>query len=38
VLGNAVGGAAGALHLVVGYVALGIILARRPELTGARDH
>jgi hypothetical protein len=37
VFGNAVGGAAGALHLVVGYVALGIILARRPELTGARD-
>jgi hypothetical protein len=34
--GSSVGGAAGALHLVVGYVALGLILARRPELTGAR--
>jgi hypothetical protein len=27
----------GAGHLLVGYVALGIILATRPELTGARD-
>ena len=26
----------GAAHLLVGYVALGIILATRPELTGAR--
>ena len=27
----------GAGHLLIGYVALGIILATRPELTGARD-
>ncbi len=27
---------AGAAHLAIGYVALGVILARRPELTGAR--
>ena len=27
----------GAAHLLVGYVALGIVLAVRPELTGARD-
>ncbi|MGR6965072.1 hypothetical protein ACU610_11465 [Geodermatophilus sp. URMC 61] len=27
----------GAAHLLVGYVALGVVLARRPELTGARD-
>ncbi|MGY1609831.1 MULTISPECIES: hypothetical protein [unclassified Geodermatophilus] len=27
----------GAAHLLVGYVVLGVILARRPELTGARD-
>jgi hypothetical protein len=27
----------GAAHLVIGYVALGVILATRPELTGARD-
>ncbi|RFU19695.1 hypothetical protein [Geodermatophilus marinus] len=27
----------GAAHLLVGYVALGLILVRRPELTGARD-
>jgi hypothetical protein len=27
----------GAAHLLVGYVVLGLILARRPELTGARD-
>ena len=26
----------GAAHLLIGYVVLGIILARRPELTGAR--
>ena len=26
----------GAGHLLIGYVALGVILARRPELTGAR--
>jgi hypothetical protein len=37
VFGSSVGGAAGALHLTVGYVALGLILARRPELTGAHD-
>ncbi len=24
-------------HLLLGYVALGVVLARRPELTGARD-
>jgi hypothetical protein len=36
VFGNSVGGAAGAAHLLVGYVALGLVLARRPELTGAR--
>ena len=24
-------------HLLVGYTVLGIVLARRPELTGARD-
>ena len=24
-------------HLLVGYTALGVILAARPELTGARD-
>jgi hypothetical protein len=28
---------AGATHLAIGYVMLGVILARRPELTGARD-
>jgi hypothetical protein len=28
---------AGATHLTIGYVMLGVILARRPELTGARD-
>ncbi|MGY1622827.1 hypothetical protein ACI789_11580 [Geodermatophilus sp. SYSU D00965] len=33
----AAAGLAGAAHLMVGYVALGLILARRPELTGARD-
>ena len=27
----------GAGHLLIGYVLLGVILARRPELTGARD-
>lgn len=27
----------GAAHLLVGYVALGVILATRPQLTGARD-
>jgi hypothetical protein len=27
----------GAAHLLIGYVALGVILATRPELTGARD-
>lgn len=27
----------GAGHLAIGYVLLGVILARRPELTGARD-
>jgi hypothetical protein len=27
----------GAAHLAIGYVMLGVILARRPELTGARD-
>ncbi|MDP9431043.1 MAG: hypothetical protein M3Q47_20255 [Actinomycetota bacterium] len=27
----------GAAHLLVGYVTLGVILALRPELTGARD-
>ncbi len=27
----------GAAHLPVGYVTLGVILALRPELTGARD-
>jgi len=27
----------GAAHLLIGYVALGVILAVRPELTGARD-
>jgi len=27
----------GATHLLVGYVALGVVLALRPELTGARD-
>jgi hypothetical protein len=27
---------AGATHLAIGYVVLGVILARRPELTGAR--
>lgn len=27
----------GAAHLLVGYVVLGVILATRPELTGARD-
>jgi hypothetical protein len=36
VFGSTVGGAVGALHLLVGYVALGVVLARRPELTGAR--
>jgi hypothetical protein len=30
-------GLAGAAHLMAGYVVLGIILAVRPELTGARD-
>jgi hypothetical protein len=37
VFGNLVGGLAGGLHLLVGYGVLGIILARQPELTGARD-
>jgi hypothetical protein len=27
----------GAAHLLIGYVVLGVILATRPELTGARD-
>jgi hypothetical protein len=27
----------GAAHLLIGYVVLGLILATRPELTGARD-
>jgi hypothetical protein len=27
----------GAAHLLIGYVALGVVLARRPELTGATD-
>ncbi|WP_167759035.1 hypothetical protein [Blastococcus sp. TF02A-35] len=27
----------GAAHLLIGYVALGVILAARPELTGTRD-
>jgi hypothetical protein len=27
----------GAAHLVIGYAALGVVLALRPELTGARD-
>jgi hypothetical protein len=27
----------GPAHLLIGYVALGLILARRPELTGVRD-
>ena len=27
----------GAAHLVLGYAALGVVLMRRPELTGARD-
>ncbi|MGY1821758.1 hypothetical protein [Geodermatophilus sp. SYSU D00079] len=33
----AAAGFAGAAHLLVGYALLGVILARRPELTGARD-
>ena len=37
VLGNGAGAVAGAAHLMIGYVVLGVILARRPELTGARD-
>ncbi|WP_222266224.1 hypothetical protein [Modestobacter marinus] len=37
VLGATVGGIAGAAHLLVGYVALGIVLAASPQLTGARD-
>jgi hypothetical protein len=36
-LGNDVGQVAGACHLMIGYVVLGVILATRPELTGAHD-
>jgi hypothetical protein len=36
VFGGTVGALAGGLHLIVGYVVVGIILATRPELTGAR--
>ena len=35
--GSTVGGYVGAAHLLLGYVGLGLLLARRPELTGAVD-
>jgi hypothetical protein len=37
VLGPSLVAFTGAAHLVIGYAALGVVLAMRPELTGARD-
>ncbi|MFI7599472.1 hypothetical protein [Actinoplanes sp. NPDC049681] len=37
ILGASAGRYVGAGHLLVGYVALGLLLALRPHLTGARD-
>jgi hypothetical protein len=37
ILGDGVARWVGATHLLVGYAALGLLLARRPELTGATD-
>lgn len=35
--GSTIGGYVGAAHLLLGYVSLGLLLARRPQLTGAVD-
>lgn len=37
IFGVTVGRFVGATHLLVGYAALGVLLALRPQLTGARD-
>ncbi|MBG0560150.1 hypothetical protein [Actinoplanes aureus] len=37
IFGITVGRFVGATHLLVGYAALGVLLALRPQLTGARD-
>lgn len=37
ILGATGGRYVGAGHLIVGYLTLGLILALRPHLTGARD-
>lgn len=37
IFGVTVGRFVGATHLLIGYAALGILLALRPQLTGARD-
>ena len=37
VLGESVASIVGGVHLLVGYVTLGLILVARPHLVGARD-
>ena len=37
IFGITVGRYVGATHLMIGYAALGVLLALRPQLTGARD-
>ncbi|MEU4427223.1 hypothetical protein AB0F81_41920 [Actinoplanes sp. NPDC024001] len=37
IFGATVGRFVGATHLLIGYAALGVLLALRPQLTGARD-
>lgn len=37
IFGVTVGRFVGATHLLIGYAALGVLLALRPRLTGARD-
>jgi hypothetical protein len=37
IVGEPVSSWVGGTHLLVGYAALGLLLARRPELTGASD-
>jgi hypothetical protein len=37
ILGATVGQYVGATHVLIGYAALGVVLALRPHPTGARD-
>jgi hypothetical protein len=37
IFGATVGDIVGASHLVIGYMTLGLIIAARPHLVGARD-